>query len=150
MQTTQIINQLDRVRILESFTPANERMKPIVCGVAFATSPAHIERLLYRLQNAHPVSPTMVPKDIVTMNSIVRICNQATLAQQRVALIYPTDEPQGLPVGVKPVGIQTELGSELLGRRLGEAFTVTQRSIPIDYRVSAIEYQPEAAGDFDR
>ncbi len=76
--------------------------------------------------------------------------DQATLAQQRVALVYPGDEPQTLPAGVEPIEIQTERGSELLGRRLGEAFTITQRSLPINYRISAIEYQPEATGDFDR
>ncbi len=158
MQTTQIINRLDRVRILESFTPSRERMckitNELANKVAYGSSPAHIQRLLYRLQNAKPVTPTMIPKDMVTMNSIVRICDQGTLRQQRVALVYPgTDhdaQNNALPVGVEAFDIQTELGSELLGRRLGDAFTIRSRGLPTEFRITAIEYQPESAGHYDR
>ena len=150
MKTTPIISRNDRVRVLETFAAAHDRISHIAHKVAYGASPAHIERLLFRLQHAQLVKPTMIPKDLVTMNSIVRLCDQRTLKQQRVALIYPDDRPCDLPVGVEPIEIQTELGSEMLGRRLGEAFTVSTGGIPTELRVSAIEYQPEAAGDLDR
>ncbi len=42
------------------------------------------------------------------------------------------------------------LGTAMLGQRVGRTFKVRLPRGTTEFRVSAIEYQPEAAGDFDR
>jgi len=86
----------------------------------------------------------------VTMNSIVRLRDRQTLETRRVALVYPDCETVETPEGVECTEIHTELGSELLGRRVGETILLTHRGAAIEFGITAIEYQPEAAGDLDR
>lgn len=151
MQNTPVINQLDRVRVLESFADASHpRTHKLSRSLAFGDTPAHIGRLLHRMQQANPINPTLVPSDMVTMNSIVRLIDLDTLDLQRVALVYDAQCAQDIPQGVEAVEIHEELGSELLARRVGDALTLATRSRRLRLRIDALEYQPEAAGHFDR
>lgn len=150
MQTTHIINSLDRTRILESFTPVPGRLNRMANQIAYGASPMHIQRLIARLQAAEPVIPTLVPKDMVTMNSIFRLQDRQTLERRTCALVYPDCDTVDTPEGVECIEIHSELGSELIGRRVGEVVHLTNRGAAIELRITAIEYQPESAGDFDR
>ncbi|HCT46319.1 MAG TPA: hypothetical protein DF699_14020, partial [Phycisphaerales bacterium] len=150
MQNTPVINRLDRVRILESFADASHpRLRDLSCSLAYGSIPAHIGRLLQRMQQARPINPDHVPCDMVTMNSIVRLIDLDTLELHRVELVYHTDPSHAIPEGVSPVEVHDELGSELLARQVGDTVTLGQRSHRLRLRIDAIEYQPEGAGHFD-
>lgn len=150
MQSTPVINRLDRVRVLEAFADASRpRMYKLSCSLASGDAPAHIGRLLHRMQQAQPISPSHVPADMVTMNSIVRLVDLDTHQTRRVALVYDAQSEHDLPRGVEPTEVQGELGSELLARRQGDTLTLACRSRITRFRIDALEYQPERAGDFD-
>ena len=151
MQTTQVINRLDRTRVLENLADATGRLRQLSCSLAYGDTPAHIQRLIQRMQHARPVNPTLVPRDMVTMNSVVRLTDVDTLKRQRVVLVYDADrlDEDTIP-DVQPVEIQSELGSELLARRVGDLIAIPARTGTTNLRIVAIDYQPEAAGHFDR
>jgi transcription elongation GreA/GreB family factor len=151
MQNTPVINRLDRIRVLESFADATHaRMRRVARSLACGDTPAHIGRLLLRMQQARPINPTLVPCDMVTMNSVVRLIDLDTLQLHRVALVYDAECAHDIPAGTEAVEIQEELGSELLARCVGDTITLTCRSHTTRLRIDAIEYQPEALGDYDR
>lgn len=151
MQSTPVINRLDRVRVLEAFADASRpRMYKLSCSLASGDAPAHIGRLLHRMQQAQPINPTHVPADMITMNSIVRLTNLDTLESRRVALVYDDQAHHDLPRGVEPTEVQGELGSELLARRQGDTIRLVSRAGATRLRIDELEYQPELAGDFDR
>jgi regulator of nucleoside diphosphate kinase len=151
MQHTPVINRLDRVRILESFADASHpRMEKISCSLVNGCIPAHIGRLLQRMSHARPICPTRIPSDMVTMNSVVRLVNPDTLEFQRVALVYDAQCAHDIPMGVEPIEIHSELGSELLARRTGETIAYAERNRIIRLRIDTIEYQPEQSGEYDR
>ncbi len=151
MQNTPVINRLDRVRILESFADASHpRTEALSCSLVNGCTPAHIGRLLQRMQHARPINPAHVPSDMVTMNSIVRLIDLDTLELLRVALLYDAECAHEIPTGVEPVEIHSELGSELLARRVGDTIALRSRSRERRLRVDALEYQPEESGEFDR
>ncbi len=152
MQNTHVINQLDRVRVLESFADANHpRMHKLSRALACGDTPAHIRRLIQRMQHAQPINPTLVPRDMVTMNSVVRLTDTDTLKRHRVVLVYDAERiDENAPDNAQPVEIQSELGSELLARRVGDLITLPGRTGTTNLRIVAIDYQPEAAGHFDR
>jgi len=151
MQNTHVINQLDRVRVLESFADATHpRSHKLSHALACGDIPAHIARLLRRMQLARPITPAHVPCDMVTMNSVVRIIDLDTLRVRRVALVYDAQCAHAAPAGIEPVEVQEELGSELLARRVGDTIALKGRCGATNIRIDAIEYQPEAEGDFER
>ncbi len=151
MLNTPVINRLDRVRVLESFADASHpRMHNLSRALACGDIPAHINRLLQRMQQARPINPVMVPDDMVTMNSVVRLVDLDTLKTQSIALVYDAECAHDIPDAAEPVEIQEELGSELLARRVGDTITITHRTHTTRLRIDAIEYQPERAGHLDR
>jgi regulator of nucleoside diphosphate kinase len=151
MQNTHVINQLDRVRVLESFADASHpRTHKLSHALACGDTPAHIARLLRRMQHAQPINPAHVPSDMVTMNSIVRLIDLDTLELRRVALVYDALCSHDTPPGVELVEIQEELGSELLARSVGDTIQLNSRTHRARLRIDALEYQPEGAGHLDR
>jgi regulator of nucleoside diphosphate kinase len=150
MQHTPVINRLDRVRILESLADATHpRMEQVSCSLVNGHIPAHIGRLLRRMSKARPICPTRIPRDMVTMNSIVRLFDLDTLEYYRVALVFDAKCPSEVPQGADPVEIHSELGSELLARREGDTVIVNDHNRQSRMRVDAIEFQPEQSDDFE-
>lgn len=96
------------------------------------------------LDNAHTVQSRMIPDDIVTMRSKVRVTDLQSKETLDLSVVFPSeaDSAQG------KVSILAPLGTALLGCRAGD--TVEWR-VPCGWRrlkVERILYQPEAAGDY--
>jgi regulator of nucleoside diphosphate kinase len=96
------------------------------------------------LARADVLPPTLVPSDVVTMNSRVVYEDVESGRAAEAVLVYPdeADTPER-------VSILSPIGSALLGLRTGQAIdwrlpTGRHRRI----RVLSILYQPEAAGHF--
>lgn len=132
MKPTPLINKLDKQRIIESID-------------ASGTPPAFVTKMLERISAARAIGPTMIPPDIVTMNSIVRIVDVETDVVDVYSLVYHQD----LCYQPEWVSINSKIGCQLIGRRVGEEIEIESRRGSHTIRIDSIEYQPEAAGKFD-
>jgi regulator of nucleoside diphosphate kinase len=102
---------------------------------------AYRQRLERLLRAANVVAPSDVPEDVVTMNSQVRLRNEAEDIETDLFLVFPADA-RGSDVMKPKVSIFTQTGLSMLGRRVGD-------QINDRLRILDLPYQPEAAGDFE-
>ena len=129
------ITDLDHVRIFNLL-----RRQTAVGG-----APEHARDLAELIDAAEQVRPQEIAGDIVTMYSKLRVADAAGGAERSVTLVYPADADaaQGM------ISVLSPLGTALLGLRAGEV----ARWRGIDGKegaleVRAIEFQPEASGDY--
>jgi regulator of nucleoside diphosphate kinase len=104
----------------------------------------HIDDLAEELERAIVVEPQAMPADVVTMNSRLRLTDADTGEQKTVTIVFPgmanTDEGK--------ISVLAPLGTALLGYRVGELVEWNVPSGLRRLRIDAIEYQPEAAGEY--
>jgi regulator of nucleoside diphosphate kinase len=99
------------------------------------------------LESAEVTNSLTAPADLVTMNSRVEVVDLHTHHRQVLTVCYPGDaEPAAGCISVlSPVGIS------LLGLKTGDiARWLTPTGEECAAEVAAIQYQPEAAGDYSR
>ncbi|PWB32696.1 nucleoside diphosphate kinase regulator [Pseudomonas sp. SDI] len=91
------------------------------------------------------VAHTEVPAGVVTMNSRVHCREEASGKDYHLTLVYPKDAG-----GDGKVSILAPIGSALLGLSVGEQIDwPAPGGKTLKLTLLAVEYQPEAAGDFD-
>ena len=131
--TYRTITDLDQVRITNSLrrqfgdrpTPAAEALADVV-------------------DSADVLSPREIGADIVTMGTRLRLA-EAGGAERVIELSYP--EEADLAAG--KLSVLSPIGTALLGRRVGErAEWQGADGKPAHATVQAIEFQPEASGDY--
>lgn len=131
------VTELDAVRLERLLGSARPRA---------AERPEGALRLDERLGTARIVAGRQVSKDVVTMNSVVSLLDEATGEKSEARLVYPAD----LASGPQRVSVLSPLGQVLLGARAGEQVAA---ALPgggyRHYRVLELVFQPEAAGIFD-
>ena len=96
------------------------------------------------LARADVVSPEDVSPDVVTMNSRARFVDEDRREELEVTLVYPrdADATRGR------VSVLAPVGAALLGLSVGQSIEwPLPRGGTRRMRVSAVVYQPEAAGD---
>jgi len=104
-----------------------------------------LARLEQELGRGRMVDPARVPRNVVTMNSRVRIRNiGADERAETYTLVYPPDAD----IELGRLSVLAPLGTALLGARVGDGLVVNAPAGPRPIRVERILYQPEAAGDF--
>ena len=94
---------------------------------------------------AEVVTPQTVAPDVVTMLSRVRVADPAGGAERSLTLCYPPEADAGKGF----ISVLSPLGTSLLGLRVGQ--TAQWRGAdgrPAQVLVRAIEFQPEANGDY--
>ena len=135
VDSPRTITDLDHVRIF------NLLRRQAAAGAASE----HADELAELIDNADQVRPQEIAADVVTMYSRLRVADPAGGAERSVTLVYPpdADAAQGL------ISVLSPLGTALLGLRVGE----TARWHGVDGKagaleVRAIEFQPEASGDY--
>ncbi|MDD5218648.1 MAG: GreA/GreB family elongation factor [Candidatus Omnitrophica bacterium] len=102
---------------------------------------AHLEQ---KLANVEAINAEKVPKDIVTMNSVVRLL---WLDTEEINLCW-LGFPGALNYDGHKVSILSPLGIALLGTKVGE---IAEQAVPNGvrrFKVIEIIYQPEAMKDF--
>lgn len=90
------------------------------------------------------VLPAEMPRDVVTMNSRVRLTDLDSGAELVYTLVFPADAD----FKAGKISVLAPIGTALLGERVG---TEIQWEVPAGVRRLRIEellYQPEAAGDY--
>jgi regulator of nucleoside diphosphate kinase len=101
------------------------------------------EALESELARADVVLPSEVPPDVVTMNSRARFVDEDRDEEIEMTLVYPRDAD----VDRGRVSVLAPVGAALLGMSVGQSI-----EWPLPHggtrrlRVSAVVYQPEAAG----
>jgi regulator of nucleoside diphosphate kinase len=98
-----------------------------------------------RLRRATVVPGEGVAPDVVTMNSRVAVRDVESGRAETFTLVYHGDSG----VFDRRLSVLSPLGVRALGARVGDVIEWPLRRGVRRLRVERIEYQPEAAGDFD-
>ena len=103
-----------------------------------------IEDLIDEIERARVVPPVDVPPDVVTMNTRLRLADTATGESRVVTVVFPgaADAAHG------KISILAPIGTALLGYAVGDEIEWQVPGGQRRFRIEAIEYQPEAAGDW--
>jgi len=101
----------------------------------------YLDRLQRLLETAEIVAPRDVPRDVVTMNSKVRLKHEDAGHDMALSLVFPADANRDAGLEKLDVSILSPLGLSILGRRIGD---MVGRHV----RIEGLLYQPEAAGQF--
>ncbi|WP_322981804.1 nucleoside diphosphate kinase regulator [Pseudomonas sp. C11] len=104
------------------------------------------EALEKELARAQVVGHDEVPSGVVTMNSRVHCREESSGKDYHLTLVYPQDAG-----GEGKVSILAPVGSALLGLSVGQHIDWPVPSgKQLKLTLLAVEYQPEAAGEYDR
>ena len=131
-----ILNRLDYLRIQKHIREAMS---------ARTITATEAEKLTRELNDATIVEPEEVPKDVVTMNSVVRISFPDQKKQVQFKLVYP-DQAN---VKENKISIFSPIATALIGYRQGDIVEWIVPSGLTRIRIDELIYQPEAAGDFE-
>ena len=101
----------------------------------------HLETLEEELDRAKVVSPSQVPKDVVTMNSKVRVKNMDTGNDATYTLVFPRDAD----IAQGKISVLAPIGTAILGYRVGDVIEWRVPGGRRRLRVEEVLYQPEAA-----
>ena len=103
------------------------------------------EQLERELVRAQVVAREEIPPDIVTMDSRVVFEDEGTGERREVTLVYPGSAD----IDAGRISVLTPVGSALLGLRVGQSIDwELPAGVRRRYRIAAVPYQPEAAGDW--
>jgi regulator of nucleoside diphosphate kinase len=130
------ITELDQERLLDLIREAQsgEYRKSV-----------YIEKLRGELERAQVVPSQEIAGDVITMNSTVTLTDLDTSEEETYTLVYPedADTAQG------KISILAPIGTAMLGYRAGDVFEWEVPAGKRRLKVTEIQYQPEASGDFD-
>jgi len=134
-QRTIYITEYDMTR-LEELLAAAERFED--------RDKKHLRELEEELLRGEVVAPVDIPKDVITMNSKVRLKD----LDSRELIIYSLVFPNEADISQNRISILAPIGTALIGYRVGDTI---EWEVPAGFRrlkVEEILYQPEAAGDY--
>ena len=103
------------------------------------------EKLLSELSKAEIVSSEKIDKDVVTMNSEVKLFFENTQKEQSFKIVYPQDAN----LKENKISIFSPIATALIGYRIGDEIEWIVPSGMTKIKIVELLYQPEAAGDFD-
>ncbi|KRG41073.1 nucleoside diphosphate kinase regulator [Stenotrophomonas pictorum JCM 9942] len=122
------------------------RLEALLDSPALSRHPAAIA-LSQELERAQVLPPEEIPEGIVTMHSRVDCEDELNNETHSLTLVYPheADFDKGR------VSVLAPVGSALLGLAIGQTIDWTAPGgRQLRLRVTAVHYQPEAAGDIHR
>ena len=105
-----------------------------------------LKALTEELHRAVIVDPKDVFSDVITMNSRAEMRDLETGETVAFTLVFPSDAN----IDEEQISVLAPIGAGMLGYRVGNEF---EWNVPDGLRrmkVTKIDYQPEAAGHFDR
>jgi len=132
------ITSFDLVRLKELITVAR--------GFGAADAAVHLNELGTRLSCGKIVDPTLVPHDVLTMNSRFRLSGASGGEASVLCLVFPVDADKD----PSNISVLDPLGTSLLGRRVGDTVEAHSPNGSRQYKILEILYQPESAGDYHR
>jgi regulator of nucleoside diphosphate kinase len=123
-----------------------DRLRNLIAGMrgAKSVSPDQLSMLEQELDRAEVVASEAIPRDVVTMNSEVRLEDLESGNVERYKLVFPNQFRWD-----HSVSVLAPIGAAMLGYRVGDVF---EWRVPRGVRrlkVREVIYQPEAAGVYD-
>ncbi len=101
---------------------------------------AHLKMLEQELDFATVLQSDQVPRDVVTMNSRVRVTDLDTGVQHVFQIVFPHDAD----IALNRISVLAPIGTALLGYRTGDEVEWQVPGGRRRFRINEIEYQPEA------
>lgn len=104
-------------------------------------------KLHEQFDRAEIVEPSQMPHDVVSMNSSAECVEEFGNKHHSLTLVYPKDAD----ADAGRISVLAPVGSAVLGLRVGQSIDwLGHGGRRLKLRVTAIQYQPEAAGDLHR
>jgi regulator of nucleoside diphosphate kinase len=103
------------------------------------------EKLLSEISKAEIVPSEKIDKDVVTMNSEVKLFFENTQKEQSFKIVYPQDAN----LKENKISIFSPIATALIGYRIGDEIEWIVPGGMTKIKIVDLIYQPEAAGDFD-
>lgn len=103
---------------------------------------SNLNKLEKELDRAKIVSPGRLPRDVVTMNSQVRVLDIASNNEAVYTIVFPGQAR----IEDRKISILAPIGTALLGYRVGDVVEWEVPSGVKHFKIQEVLYQPEAAG----
>lgn len=125
-----------------------ERLEKLLAEVATSDPRKHgdLNALRDELQRAVIVDPRAIPHDVITMNSRAELLDLESGETLTWTLVFPADAN----VEEGKISVLAPIGAGMLGYRVEDEFEWNVPAGVRRLRVTRVDYQPEAAGDFNR
>jgi len=129
-------------------TQDKQRLEDLLVEVQASDPRKHgdLKALTQELRRAVIVDPKNVFRDVITMNSRAEMRDLESGETVAFTLVFPSEAN----IDEEKISVLAPIGAGMLGYRVGDEF---EWNVPGGLRrmkVTKVEYQPEAAGDFDR
>lgn len=129
-------------------TQDKQRLEDLLVEVQASDPRKHgdLKALTQELRRAVIVDPNDVFCDVITMNSRAEMRDLETGETVAFTLVFPAEAN----IDDEKISVLAPIGAGMLGYRVDDEF---EWNVPGGLRrmkVTKVEYQPEAAGDFDR
>ncbi len=129
-------------------TQDKQRLEDLLVEVQASDPRKHgdLKALTQELRRAVIVDPKDVFCDVITMNSRAEMRDLESGETVAFTLVFPSEAN----IDEEKISVLAPIGAGMLGYRVGDEF---EWNVPGGLRrmkVTKVEYQPEAAGDFDR
>jgi regulator of nucleoside diphosphate kinase len=123
-------------------TPSDiERLKQLVESASPQSDHAGLDALARELERADVVAAEEVSRNIVTMNSRVRLHDLDRDIDFVCSIVFPAEAN----ADQKRISVLAPLGTALLGYSAGQVVSFPAPGGPRRVKIKAVEYQPEAA-----
>ena len=125
-----------------------ERLQDLLAEVAVSDprKRGELGALLEELQRALIVPAKEVPNDVITMNSRADLLDLESGETLTLTLVFPAEAN----IEEGRISVLAPIGAAMLGYRVEDEFEWNVPAGIRRMRVTRVDYQPEAAGDFDR
>ena len=125
-----------------------ERLSSLIDGVRARDRRKrhYLVQLEKELERAKVVNPEIIPGDVITMNSVVRIRDLESGEETTYTLVFPADAR----IEENRISVLSAIGTALIGYRVGDTIEWKVPSGLKRWKVEGILYQPEASGHYDR
>ena len=128
-------------------TQDKQRLEDLLLEVQVSDPRKHgdLKALTKELRRAVIVDPKDVSGDVITMNSRAEMRDLESGETVAFTLVFPSEAN----IDEEKISVLAPIGAGMLGYRVGDEF---EWNVPGGLRrmkVTKVEYQPEAAGDFD-
>jgi regulator of nucleoside diphosphate kinase len=136
------------IRPIHITSQDKERLEDLLAEVAVShpRKRGDLNALLEELKRAVIVDPREIPSDLITMNSRADLLDLESGETLTFTLVFPADAN----VEEGKISVLAPIGAAMLGYRVEDEFKWNVPAGVRRMRVTRVEYQPEAAGDFDR